>query len=189
MHGHPTAMRRRVPRTAQRGDYLFAPSPSSGPSPLEWGGAERADEPRGVCVRRCTSRVDRTDPSEGSRRRFGGRVPSSNRFRAPLSSCWQCYERRNRSRVLPTPGGFAPRKRGASHVLGIRFPQLPAKGDAFRRTPRCVSPPCACVDPEDRSSLSRTRTSCPRSTCAPKNTDALQFGRACTFLTAPRCPA
>jgi len=125
MHGHrPRAAS--VPRTADKGDEPF--SAFAFVRPLA--GTTRADEPRRAHLRRGVPCVDRTSSSEGSRCPFGGRSPSSNQFRAPRSSCEQCYERRNLSRVLPAPGVHSARTRGEP-PQGLRFPHRPAKGGAF----------------------------------------------------------
>jgi len=105
---------------------LSLPSPSSAPSRGRHGLTSLAGRASGeACL--C---VDRTSSSEGSRRRFGGRSPSSNQFRAPHSSCEHCYERRILSRVLLAPGVHPARTRGEP-PLGLRFPRRPAKGGAF----------------------------------------------------------
>jgi len=125
MHGHrPRAAS--FPRSAGRGDEPF--SAFTFVRPLA--GTARADEPRRARLRRGMPCVDRTSSSEGSRRRFGGRSPSSNQFRAPPSSCEHCYERRILSRVLLAPGVHSARTRGEL-PLGLRFPHRPAKGGAF----------------------------------------------------------
>jgi len=110
-----------VPRAARRSDDLL-PAFTFG-RPLA--GTARADEPRSACLRRGMCRVNRTDSSEGSRRRFGGRSPSLNQFRTPLLSCEHCYERRNLSRVLLAPDASlcASAGRDIAEVSGSRMPR------------------------------------------------------------------
>jgi len=83
---------------------------------------------------------------------------------------------------------FTPRERGVSHhkASGSRI----APRRVVRSTKTEVrSAVVRLNEPEDCSPFSFERASLPRSTCAPKNTDALQIERACAFVTAPRCPA
>jgi hypothetical protein len=145
-----SAIRRRTGTTTSDADSSFCsarrlllslPSPWAAPSRGRTGLTSRA----GSCSRRSVpagpgSAEQRFAPS------FGGRVPSSNRLRAPLSSCAHCCGRRNLSCVVRAPGDYFARTRGES-PLDLRFPQLPAKGKAFRRRPRCVPPFCALVIP------------------------------------------
>jgi hypothetical protein len=119
---------------------LSPPSPSSAPSRGRHGLTSRAARTSGEA---CT-RVDRTDSSEGSRRRFGGRSPSSNQFprtsfvvqallreAEPLtrSACTGCRLRANAGRSIAEASGsrIAPRRvvrsdgdRGAFHRSALR---------------------------------------------------------------------
>jgi hypothetical protein len=83
---------------------------------------------------------------------FDGRVPSSNRLRAPL-----CRARTatrggpSRASCSHRVGCISRERESADYRRGLRFPHRPAKSDAFPRTPRCVPPFCAC--PRPRGSL------------------------------------
>jgi len=182
MHGHrPRAasflvLRREVTN-------LPPPLPSSAPSRGRHGLTSHTM----VHLRRGVSRVDRTRSSEGSRRRFGGRSPSSNQYRAPRSSYEHCYERRILSRVLLAPGVHSAQARGVHHKVSVSRIS-PRRAVRFTKT-EVRSAVVRLDDPEDCSPFSSERASLPRSTCAPKNTDTLQIERACAFVTTSRCPA
>ena len=141
MHGHPPRAAP-VPRAARRGDDPLHAFASSAPSRGRRGLTSRVTV---MPPKKQTFAADRTDPSEGSRRLSAGEAPprtgSAHLFRRASS----CYERRNPSRVVPAPGDSFRRERGTSHRIGPRFPHRPAKGDALRRRPRCVPPPCPCM--------------------------------------------
>jgi hypothetical protein len=120
---------------------LSAPLPSSAPSRGRRGLTSRVT----FASEEANASADRTDPSEGSRRRFGGRGPSSKPVpRTSFVVRAVLREAEPLARFACT-GWFVQRERGTSHRIGPRFPHRPAKGDALRRRPRCVPPPCPCV--------------------------------------------
>jgi hypothetical protein len=173
-----------VPRAARRSDVpLFA---FAFVRPLA--GTTRADEPRSACLRRGMCRVDRTGSSEGSRRRFGGRSPSLNQCRAPRLSCERRYERRNLSRIVLTPDASL-RASAGEDIAEASASRTPREGSCVPTKTEVRSTAVRLHELEDRSPSLCKRASRPRSTCAPKNTDALQLERACAFSTTARCPA
>jgi len=77
---------------------------------------------------------------------------------------------------------FTPRERGVSHHEASGSRTAPRREMHSTKT-EVRSTVVRLDEPEDCSPFSSERASLPRSTCAPKNTDALQIERACAFVT------
>jgi len=180
-HGHrPRAAS--LPRAASGGDE--PPRAFALDRPLT--GTIQADEPRryrlpgGACLR------DRASSSEGSRRLSTDESPPRTGsahlsvMRAPLREAdplahrartvWAASRANARAQTTAEASGsrIAPRRVMRSHERRGAFHRFaPARGR------------------EDRSPRSYRWASLPRSTCAPKSTDALQHERACAFSTTP----
>jgi len=159
------------------------PSPSSAPSQGQHGlTSQRSATPpkRHACV-------DWTSSSEGSRRLSAGEAPPQTSSAHPFCRA-SAATRGGTSRALCSHRVPTPREGGMSDHQTSDSPQRPAKGAAFRRTPRCVPPTCALNEPKDRSPVSCRRASRPRSTCAPKNTDALQVRESLRLFNPRETP-
>jgi len=106
---------------------------------------------------------------------WAGESPSRAEYRAPLSSCERCFERWTLSCSAPAPddalrceAGRANVQASASRIVPRRAVRSNGNRGAFHR--RALE--------RDRGLLpgSSEWNAFPRSTCAPKNTDALQEG-------------
>jgi len=119
-----------------------------------------------------------------------GRSPSSNQSRAPLSSRGPSYERRKPlAQSCPHRTDIVPARTRGRAITRTPVPAPPREGRCVQSKTEVRSTAVRLDGLEDRSSRSSEWVSRPRSTCAPKNTDALQITRTCAFFTAFRCPA
>jgi len=132
--------------------------------------------------------VDRTSSSEGSRCLFDRTKPLLEPVaRTPFVARAQLREAETSRAILPAPDGHRSRANARRAVTRPPVPAPPREGRCVQSKTEVRSTAVRLDGLEDRSSRSSEWVSRPRSTCAPKNTDALQITRTCAFFTAFRC--